>query len=290
LENARFYSELEARVKERTAELVLSNQALEEAYAKLKTMQEELIQAEKMNAVGQLASGMAHEVRNPLAILLQSVNYLEAKVSVTDKKIFEIFQMIKSSVKRADEIIAGLVDFSRAGALNIVSGDINSIVEESLILIQHQVKFENISVVKELADDLPKVWADRSKMVQVFVNLFLNAIQAMPNGGKLYLRTYLAQHKASEANPGGEAEANPKRKKEIIIVEIEDTGIGIPEENLKKVIDPFFTTKGPRGGAGLGLSVSKHIIDMHQGIMEVKSAPGKGTCIILSLRSADKAL
>ncbi|MBU1062208.1 MAG: PAS domain S-box protein, partial [Candidatus Omnitrophica bacterium] len=154
------------------------------AYAKLKQTQEQLIQAEKFKAIGELASGIAHEVKNPLAIISQGVNYLENKVPVKEN-ISEILDMLKSNVKRANDIIRSLVDFSRVTELNLQTEDINAILESAVTLVEHMVKLESIKFVKQLNTDLPLVSVDKGKMEQVFLNLFLNAIQAMPKGGTL---------------------------------------------------------------------------------------------------------
>lgn len=262
-----------------------AEEALKEAYLKLKTAQDQLIQAEKLNAVGQLASGVAHEVKNPLAIVIQSVNYLENSQPAPEQR--EILQLIKENIKRADNIIRTLVDFSRVTELNIVPENIVNIVDSSLILVQHRIKHENIEIVKEFEKNLPKVLVDKNKMEQVFVNIFLNAIQAMPKGGKLFIRSYpmeLDELKGATGRRGGDFF---KIQENAVVVEIEDTGIGIPEDNIKKVFDPFFSTKGPRGGAGLGLAVTRNIITMHKGLIDIESAEGKGTKVAITLKTQE---
>ncbi len=257
---------------------------LEIAYKKLQEAQDMLIQAEKLNAVGRLASGVAHEVKNPLGIIIQGVNYLEKRLASSEHDVSEVFGMIKSNVKRADDIVRGLVDFSRATKLELKPEDVNSILEDSLLLVQYKFRLENIKVVKEIKEDLPKVSVDKRRMEQVFVNIFLNALQAMPDGGKLSLRTYLTQIDEPRDGAGRRNGDNFKLAEKSVIVEIEDTGRGISKEDLKKVFDPFFTTKGPRQGTGLGLSVTKNIVQMHKGLIELKSEEGKGTKAILTLK------
>lgn len=254
---------------------------LEVAYSRLKEMQDIIIQSEKISAVGQLASGVAHEVKNPLAIIMQSADYLADKVPPEHK---EIFQMITNNVKRADNIIRTLVDFSRVTKLNIMPEDINPILESSLILIQHQAGFENIKIVKELQTGSPKVLVDNNKMEQVFVNIFLNAIQAMPRGGSLFIRTYVTEFNTPRDGIGRRSGDYFKMGEKAVVIEIEDTGVGISEENIKKVFDPFFTTKGSRGGVGIGLSATKNIITMHKGLIEIKSKVGQGTKVIITLK------
>jgi signal transduction histidine kinase len=243
--------------------------------------QGQLIQDEKLNAVEQLASGVAHEVKNPLAIIMQSADYLADNLPAEHK---DILLMITNNVKRVDNIIRALVEFSRVIKLNIIPEDINLIIESSLILIQQQTDFENIKITKELQTGLPKVLVDNNKMEQVLVNIFLNAIQAMPRGGNLFIRTYITEFNTLGDRIGRRSGDVFKIGEKAVVIEIEDTGVGISEENLKKAFDPFFTTKGPKGGVGLGLSVSKNIITMHKGLIEIKSKVGQGTKVSITLK------
>ena len=255
LQNVRLHEQTSKRAAE-----------LKMAYDELKEMQDKLIQSEKLKAIGQLASGVAHEMRNPIGIIMQGVAYLEQIVSTEAKEPRETLSIIKESAQRADNIVISLLDFSRATKLELDLEYIGAILESSLNLVKTELK--NIEVVKEIRRDLPKVLVDKNKLTQVFINVFLNAIHAMPEAGKLTIRCFLKQLETRE---------------DAVVVEIEDTGTGISEENLKKIFDPFFTTKGPGKGTGLGLSISRNIIIMHKGLIEVKSQVGKGTRIIITL-------
>ncbi len=256
------------------------------AYEELKETQNQLIQAEKLSAVGQLASGVAHEVRNPLGIILQGVNYLEKKISAKETDIYEILIMLKDNVKRADKIINALLDFSKAASLDLKPEDVNSILEVSISLVRTRFKFENIDVIMKTKQDMPSVLADKNKLEQVFINLLLNAIQAMPAGGKIIIRTYDKILEEIKKGIGRREDDCFRVGEKAIIIEIEDTGSGISEENLKKIFDPFFTTKGPTGGAGLGLSVTQNIINEHKGFIGVESQIGKGTKLTIILHAA----
>jgi len=256
---------------------------LRNTYEELKRIQGQLIQAEKLNAVGLLASGVAHEVKNPLAVIIQGVNYLLKKIKQDDTDVFETLNIIKRNVKRADDIIKGLLDFSKPTSLSLHPVDVNSILEKSFELLKPELKADKIKIVKETKKDLPKIMADKNKIEQVFVNILLNAVQAMPEGGVIFLRSYDKKFEPTENLSTAENKFFTPGER-VVIVEIEDTGIGIAEADMKNIFDPFFTTKGPRAGAGLGLPVSRSIINMHKGAIEVESLIHKGTKVIITLK------
>lgn len=259
---------------------------LKEAYANFKNAQDQLIQSEKFNAAGRLASGVAHEVKNPLGIIKQGAEYLEGKLLPSEKAAPGVLRMIQDNIKRADTIIRALLDFSKVSKLEKRPEDINSILESSLVLIQHSPMLENIKIIRELGKDLPVVSVDKGKMEQVFINILLNAVQAMPGGGDLFLRTYRARLGELKNDMKVSGEDYSKQGEEVLMIEIEDTGAGITGEDLKKVFDPFFTTKEPGQGTGLGLSVSKNILAMHKGLIEIQSSEGKGAKVIITLKIA----
>lgn len=204
----------------------------------------------------------------------------------TQKDNQEMLQMMKDSIKSADSIVRALLAFSRDEELRIKPEDINSVLESSLVLIQHRVELKNIEIIKELKKDLPKVQADRGKIEQVFVNLFLNAIDAMPKSGKLYIRSYISQINELDVKVGKRDTDNLQIGEKIVISEIEDTGVGITKENIGKIFDPFFTTKNRAEGTGLGLSITKGIIEIHKGFIRVESERGKGTKFMIALKLA----
>ncbi|MCK9572396.1 MAG: ATP-binding protein [Candidatus Omnitrophica bacterium] len=278
-----FFNQKEALVKE-ISERKKVQEEINKANVQLTEAQDQLIQAEKLNAVGQLASGVAHEVRNPLGIIVQGVNFLEKKVPVDGKDIAEVLAMIKDSVKRADAIVASLLDFSRAANLGLQPENIDSIISDSLNLIKNQPELKAIAIDNQVPSGLAKVLVDKNKLEQVFINILLNAIQAMPNGGKLVIRGYEKQLNEIRHGIGNRENDHFKLGEKAVVVEFEDTGVGIPEEYLDRVFDPFFTTKGPRGGSGLGLSVSRNIMHRHKGLIYLSSQPGKGTIITIILK------
>lgn len=260
-----------------------SVQDLAAAYSRLKESQEEVIQSAKFGAIGQLASSVAHEVRNPLATIMQSIEYLEDKVPAQQQ---EIIQLVMKNVKRANTIVGTLLDFSKAKELSLEPEDVNSILEDSLALTRYTNFNDKIKVVKELRDDLPKVLVDRQKIEQVFVNLFLNAIQAMPERGSLFVRTYLTEFNNLQEEIKNKIKDHSLLMKNAVIIEIKDEGVGISEENMKNIFHPFFTTKGEMMGIGLGLSVVKDILDLHHGCIEIESQVDKGTKVRVTLRAA----
>ncbi|MFA6079541.1 MAG: ATP-binding protein, partial [Candidatus Omnitrophota bacterium] len=250
---------------------------LEKSLEKLKAAQMQLVHAEKMEAVGRMASGIAHEVKNPLGIILQGINYFESELAPEEKDNREMLLMMKDGVKRADNIVRALLDFSRVEDLKMKECDINTIIKRSIDLVRHKLSLNNVESVYEMGGDIPKMFFDKEKLEQVFINLFNNAIDAMPQGGKLFVRTYLTELKVPGEKIGHRESDIFKLGEKAIVVEVEDTGMGIDKDVADKVFDPFFTTKNRSEGTGLGLSIAKSIVEMHKGLIHLKSEKGKGT-------------
>ena len=218
------------------------------------------MQSEKMNIVGQLASGVAHEVRNPLAIITQGVNYLERKFS-REKDVPEILKMMTDNIKRADRIVGNIIDFSRKTKLDINPQSLAVILEKALVLAGHNLKMDNVEVVKEFADGLPEALVDERKIEQVFVNVFLNAIQAMPEGGQLFIRTYFREMTGPGHKVGSRGADYFSVGESAVTVEIEDTGSGILPNQIKNIFGAFQQQEGQNiskyVGTGLGLSIAR---------------------------------
>jgi signal transduction histidine kinase len=223
-----------------------------------------------------------------LGIILQGVNYLESRLPNSQEDVSETLAMLKESVRRADKIIDGLLDFSRFTKLELRPEDINSILNNSLVLVRDQFKVENIEIIKEFKSGLPGILADKNKLEQVFINVLLNAIQAMPEGGRITIRSYEKKLGDDKNDIGKIARDNFRIGEQVAVVEFEDTGTGIREEDIGKIFDPFFTTKGPKRGTGLGLSVSRNILQMHKGLIYAESRYGKGAKITVILKTAGR--
>ncbi|MDP1853187.1 MAG: ATP-binding protein [Candidatus Omnitrophota bacterium] len=264
--------------------------ALEEAFLELKAAQTQLVQAEKWQVVGRLASGIAHEVKNPLAVILTGVEYLTMLLN-DDKEIMLTLGQMKNAVERADNIIRGILDFSRISKLDITVQELSSIVCNSLIFMENHFEKNHIEVATDLQKDIPNIEVDLNKIDQVFVNLFMNAVNAMPEGGTLLVRTYAKQlFDISEyAGVGRRAGDAFKIGDTVAVAEIEDTGTGIPEHVLDKLFEPFFTTRRTTGGTGLGLSISKNIIDMHGGAIYIENKKeGHGVKVTVVFKTLNK--
>ena len=231
-------------------------------------MEEQMTQTEKLTSLGLLAAGVAHEVNTPLAVISNYIQMLAKQMPEGDPRQSIIDKIVKQTF-RASEIVNNLLNFSRTGAAEAASVDVNRVVEETLSLVAHPLKASQIQVLKELGESLPPVHGSANKLQQVFLNLFLNARDAMPGGGMLEVRT--AAHNGS------------------VEIEIADTGAGIPREDIHRIFDPFFTTKSNGRGTGLGLSVSYGIIKEHAGKIDVRSTPGKGTSFHVEFPAARKA-
>jgi PAS domain S-box-containing protein len=232
-------------------------------------MEEQMTQTEKLTSLGLLAAGVAHEVNTPLAVISNYIQMLAKQMPNDDPRHAIIDKIVKQTF-RASEIVNNLLNFSRTGAAELADIDVNRVVEETLSLVAHPLKTSQIHIVKQLGESLPPVRGSANKLQQVFLNLFLNARDAMPAGGMLEVRT--AAHNGS------------------VEVEVADTGAGIPREDIHRIFDPFFTTKTNGRGTGLGLSVSYGIIKEHAGKIDVRSTPGKGTSFHVEFPALRKAV
>jgi two-component system NtrC family sensor kinase len=232
-------------------------------------MEEQMTQTEKLTSLGLLAAGVAHEVNTPLAVISNYIQMLAKQMPEGDPKQAIIEKIVKQTF-RASEIVNNLLNFSRTGAGEASDVDVNRVVEETLSLVAHPLKTSQIQIVKQLGEPLPAVRGSANKLQQVFLNLFLNARDAMPSGGMLEVRT--AAHNGS------------------VEIEVADTGAGIPREHIHRIFDPFFTTKGVGRGTGLGLSVTYGIIKEHSGKIDVRSTPGKGTSFHVEFPAVRKAV
>ncbi len=239
---------LEIKVEERTKEL---NEA-----------QFQLLQSEKLAAVGKIAATVAHEINNPLSGVFTYIKLMQRKIeegNAGEKEIGSFREYLSSmsrEVDRTRSIVRDLLDFTRPKEPVRKRTDLNWVIEESLKLISNEFTVRNIELEKRL-NPLPEIMVDPSQIQQVFIDTMVNSCEAMEGGGTLSVHSY--HHAASD----------------MVVVEIADTGVGIPPENLSKIFDPFFTTKSK--GTGLGLSVIYGIVTRHEGKIEVKSEVGKGT-------------
>jgi two-component system NtrC family sensor kinase len=233
-------------------------------------LESQLSQAEKMSSIGLLAAGVAHEVNTPLAVISSYAQMLSRQVPA-DTREGALLEKITKQTFRASEIVNNLLNFSRTSGTEFAAVDLNKVIQDTLALLEHQFKTARVRLEADLSPSLPPIHGNTGKLQQVFLNLFLNARDAMPEGGVLRIAT---------SNGNG------------VHVTISDSGVGIAQENLQRIYDPFFTTKsnGPRRGTGLGLSVTYGIIQEHAGKISVESHIGQGTTFYLEFPMLRKAV
>lgn len=252
----------------------------------LRVAQLQLIQSAKFESVGQLAAGVAHEVKNPLAIILQGLAYLsQDELAPGDGTVTLVLNKMRDAVRRADLVIRGLLDFSTPRTADPTPTNLNGVLEQSLSLVHHECVRSQVTVVKKLETNLPPLKLDRNKIEQVFVNLFMNAIQAMPGGGTLTITTRPSRPTSLGTDGDGRKTDASRIETSLIVVEIEDTGTGIPEGKLDRVFDPFFTTKPVGQGTGLGLSVTRKIVELHGGTIDLRNRDGGGVRVTLAFKT-----
>ncbi|MGB9721049.1 MAG: sensor histidine kinase [bacterium] len=238
-------------------------QKVQEKTSELERTRDQLVQSEKLSAIGKLAAGIAHEINNPLTSILINSHLIKEKLD-TGSMLAEKIEMVIEETKRCAKIVSGLLEFSRQTTPEKKIVSINEIIEKTLLLFESIFLANNIKLEVTLDKQLPSIMADESKIKQVLTNILLNAMDAMQGGGYIKIRSGLS--------------ADGK----FIEIEIEDNGVGIPKENLDRIFDPFFTTKKSKG-TGLGLSISYGIVQQHNGSIEVNSEVNKGTKVKIKL-------
>jgi len=238
--------ELEIHVQERMVELVQANDVLQAKNEELRVVSQQLWQTAKLATMGELAASIAHELNNPLATVTLRVESLLRQAPPGDPKR-NVLKVIEQEVERMGALVANLLQFSRTTP-QISTLDVREEIDKTLDLIHYHLRKYGIRVVREFAADAPMIRADRQQLRQLFLNLFANASDAMPQGGTLTIRVAAFQK-------------DPQQ----VFTEIADTGIGIPPELAPKITDPFFTTKPEGKGTGLGLAICQRIVQEHHG-------------------------
>ncbi len=238
-------------------------------------LQQRAMQTEKLAAIGQLAAGVMHEINNPLATIGACVAACEMRLddrpADAAAPLREYLKIIDKEVLRCTRIVDGLLDFSRPQGSAKRAADLDAILDDTLFLLKHHQRFRTVSVVREVQPGLPRIRANTEQLVQVFMALMLNALDAMDAGGRLTVR------------------ARRGVRPDEVQVEIEDTGVGIPEAVQPKIFEPFYTTKDAGRGTGLGLSICYGIVQEHHGRLEVESQPGRGSTfrVVLPMHPED---
>lgn len=257
-------TKVDRKVKRRTQQLLATSEELKKELIERKEMQERLVRSEKLAILGQLAGGVGHELRNPLGAIKNAAYFLKMVLDAPEPEVKETLEILEKEVATSEHIISALLDFARPKPLARHKVEIDHLLQE---IISHTTVPEKVKVVNKLDKSLPQILADPVQLSQVFKNLILNAIQAMPDGGQLVIK--------SEILP-----------QELVAISFTDSGIGISRDNLEKLFQPLFTTKAK--GIGLGLAITKTLVEKHGGTIELQSEPGKGSIFTVRLPIKEK--
>lgn len=253
------------------------NQELLEVNDNLTRAHEQLMMAEKMESVGRLAAGVAHEVKNPLAMIGMGLELLSRRLPAEDQTAADTVERMKRGIDRAKSIVKGLVDFSSDRSLNIQPVAVGEVIRASHDLVDYELQKAQVLVEYQIAEELPEVLVDQLRVEQVFVNLMMNAVHAMDGPGNLLIRADLMSLEGVIFDAGSRLRERPKDGDLRVRILVQDDGPGIPDELLDKIFDPFFTTKETGKGTGLGLAVSHKIVELHGGKLSLRNredAPG----------------
>ena len=260
---------------------------LQRSHNQIKEAQIQIIEMEKMQSIGQMAAGIAHEVKNPLAVIRMGIDFFNETPGAAEDPGATVLKDMNDALHRADSIIMGLLDFSAPGKVDLRPSDLNTLLRSSLNLVKHELKNGQITVATEFCENLPPALVDANKIKQVFVNALTNAAHAMPEGGALSVRTYIKKLSPEEArpSPGARRTHEFRAGERVLVTEIDDTGTGVPDDKLGRVFEPFFTTKPAGKGTGLGLTVSRKIVELHEGTIQLQNLDPCGARITITLRT-----
>ncbi|MBN1162100.1 MAG: hypothetical protein JXA17_09145 [Dehalococcoidales bacterium] len=260
-------------LEESNRKLETTLKALETSHRRLKETQAQVIQAEKLTSLGQLVASIAHEINNPLSGTLVYTQLLARKVErgEADSEVtLDYLSKMESELVRSTRLVQNLLNFASQSTPQFQSVNLNTVVNHALDLVSHSVEKQEIRVFNELDPSLPEITADPGQLQQVCLSLIINAIQAMPQGGRLTLRTHVHNSK--------------------VRLEVQDTGVGISPENIDKLFTPFFSTKADVKGVGLGLAVAYGIIHRHKGRIEAHSKEGEGSVFTVTMPLQNESL
>ncbi len=245
-----------------------NEEALKKAIDTLEETKLQLIESEKLKTVGRMAAGVAHEVKNPLNVVALGAEYLKANIS-EPPELVEIVNDMTVAIERANKVIFELLDFSSPHEVSMQPTDLNELIHRVLTLLRHNFNKAHVETDLDLTSDLPPIAADAAKLEQVFINLFLNAIAAMKKGGILSIRSYTQRMQSTGSNVSSQLTERFRIGDRFVTVEVADTGHGINKKDADKIFDPFYSTRSTGEGTGLGLSVTRSIVEMHRGIITI---------------------
>lgn len=258
LENSKLYGSLAEKVES----LEMLNRELQEAHAKIMHM-------DRLSSLGAVTAGLAHEIKNPLNSLLINLDLLRMEVQAPSKEVLRIIDILESESVRLNDIVGDLLSFARTPKLAIGAAHPHAVLDQVLRLVEYQGENMGIDIEREYHDSVSELLIDEKRMKQAFLNVIINAMQAMPSGGRLTIRTGVVRKGDDDPSEG------------LLFVEFKDTGHGIPGDCKGRLFDPFFTTK--EEGTGMGLPIVDSILRSHGGRVEVESSAGKGTKVTLHI-------
>ena len=258
-----------------------------QSHEQLKATQLQLIQAEKLKSLGQMAAGVAHEVKNPLANLRLGIEFIGGLSFSEDQQINEVLAEMKASADRAEAVIRDMLDYSSARDLQLREVSVNALISHTLRFVKHEIAKAKVKVIAGLDEHIGSCLLDSGKIEQVLINVFTNACHAMPDGGSLTITTSQKDFESEQPDVerGSSDSVHSGKANSLAVIQIRDSGTGIPEDKLSKIFDPFFTTKAIGLGSGLGLAVVKKIVDMHGGTISIENnTPERGACVTIMFR------